>query len=74
MEQEGKTYDLHGHPKMKALGLEIASFLKAAAQVGHVFIVTAAAHNFIRKCCRVCFPELLKVFWAANKEVQNFED
>jgi hypothetical protein len=62
MEQEGKTYDLHGHPKMKALGLEIASFLKAAAQVGHVFIVTAAAHNFIRKCCRVCFPELLKVF------------
>jgi hypothetical protein len=29
--------------------------------VGHVFIVTAASHGFVRKSCNVCFPELLKV-------------
>jgi hypothetical protein len=53
--------DLYNNPKMKVLAREIKSFLCAAARVGHVFIVTAATHNFVRKCCRICFPELLNV-------------
>jgi hypothetical protein len=46
---------------MKVLCSEIVSFLSTASRIGHVFIVTAASHDFIRKCCRVCFPELLNV-------------
>ena len=52
---------LHLDPSMKLLSNEIGSFLCAASRLGHVFIVTASANDFVRKCCRLCFPELLKV-------------
>jgi hypothetical protein len=57
----GQPMSLQTNPKMKVLCSEIVSFLSTASRVGHVFIVTAASHDFIRKSCGVCFPELLKV-------------
>ena len=60
----GQPFDLQSMRKMKEmqeLSSEIKAFLLAASKVGHVFLVTAAAHGFVRKCCRIFFPELRKV-------------
>jgi hypothetical protein len=60
-QETGKPLNIKSTPKMKVLCSRIVSFLSAASRVGHVFIVTAASHDFIRKCCRIFFPDLLKV-------------
>jgi hypothetical protein len=60
-EEAGRPVQLSSHPKMQELCAAIKSLLAAVSRVGHVFIVTAASKGFVRKCCRICFPELLKV-------------
>jgi hypothetical protein len=47
-------------PRFKALCGDIISFLSRVSRIGHVFIVTAAAPGFIEKCCRICFPQLMR--------------
>lgn len=56
----GQPVHLRGMPEMRALCTEITSFLSAASRIGHIFIVTAASQDFVRKCCRVSFPEVFK--------------
>jgi hypothetical protein len=60
--EAGRPFLLEQMPSMKALCDRITSFLCEVSRIGHVFIVTASAPNFIAKCCRICFPKLLPVF------------
>jgi hypothetical protein len=67
--ETGQPVRLHQDPSIKVFGVELAAFLCAASRVGHVFIVTASAHDFVTKCCRVCFPDLLPVLDALKVNI-----
>merc|ERR1719487_1146083 len=63
MQQRVRGLHLLRHdPAIRALCTEIISFLCRASRIGHVFLVTASAPDFIAKCCSICFPELTPVF------------
>jgi hypothetical protein len=65
----GRPCHFHDDPSCKALCSELIAFLCTVSRIGHVFIVTASTHGFIKKCCRICFPKLLPVLDALNVTV-----
>jgi hypothetical protein len=67
--EAGKPFLARDFPTIKTLCGDIIAFLSGVSRIGHVFIVTASAHGFIAKCCRICFPQLMRVLDDLNVTV-----